>query len=432
MDEMDVDLDDIGQDPIQRFLLHKLNEIQLNNDELEQQINRRRELISACLEKVASGSSQNMLNVTSVWHKRWNGKWVIGIEVTNSGSIGVVKNICATLKLDSSTSFTYHTNIFCRYKHFQQDSQLHEPLKTIVSSLEKRKTDTKGYIENEWKKTTEISKSATIVISFPIPDLLHKSQFDVNGVISYEYKSKHFQLTLSPITIALSDLTNKKYDIKNFEILSGNDQVYLTLLSCSKQHWLVAKCNQMSINLENRLEFDCRFKRVNVTSKSMSVYLVDDICDSCNGILITVEKEKDLLYNLVIYSRDFNSYELMLHYIYEQIPDLLMIPKSKQHILQEEIVSLTQQTTQSELVQKKLKKLGTVMEAQLLLVQQFCDEEIGKIPPDALKKSDDVEFNIRINNYQTFRHKLSDFEQKADFLYNSINKSKLFQEKEEK
>ncbi|KAB0804050.1 hypothetical protein PPYR_01020 [Photinus pyralis] len=426
MEDMDLDFD-IGQDPVQQFLLHKLNEIKLNNEELERQINRRKDLITACLEKVSSDTTQHFLKVADVWQKTWNGKWIIGIEVASSGTIGTAKNVCATLQWDLPASLTYKTNIFCRYTQHQRDSQLSHSLKTIVTSLEQRKTDTKGHIENEWIKTAEITKFAIIVISFAIPDLVDQSKFKIGGVVSYEYNSKCFQLALSPIDISVSDLTDSKYGIKKLDILTGDVRAYLTIMSSSRETSLAVKCTQSNTNIENLLEFECRFKRAKVLSKSIRVFLVDDVCDALNGALITLEKGRDLLHNLVIYSRDVNSCDLTLHYIYAHIPDLLLLPKSKERVLLEE----NSRTSQSEIVQQQLRKFGTAMEAQLLLIQQFCDDQTEKVPLAMLTEGDVIDFNINLTNYQAFRDQLSVLEQEADLLYNSFSKPTPLIDKED-
>lgn len=87
MDDMNMDCD-IEDDPIKRFLQHKLEEIKLNNSELEQQINRRKELLNECLTNLASRFGQNVLQITGTWQRALNNKWIIGVQVKNTNNIG--------------------------------------------------------------------------------------------------------------------------------------------------------------------------------------------------------------------------------------------------------------------------------------------------------------------------------------------------------
>ncbi|KAF5274381.1 hypothetical protein FQA39_LY07261 [Lamprigera yunnana] len=86
--KMDVLETDIGNDPIQKFLAHKLKELQTTNEELKSQLKRRQDAITVVTDKWIEEKHRSILTVTKIWHKIHNGKWIIGINITKTESSG--------------------------------------------------------------------------------------------------------------------------------------------------------------------------------------------------------------------------------------------------------------------------------------------------------------------------------------------------------
>ncbi|KAK4884455.1 hypothetical protein RN001_000726 [Aquatica leii] len=419
----DIDIDEIGSDPIRKFLLHKLKEIQLNNEDLETQINRRKEVLNKCLEKVTTELKQNILEVTNVWQKIFHGKWIIGIEVKNADESGVAQNVDVTLQWDAAASFTYRTNCFNRFKPFaSRNEKLPNELAAITKTMEKGNTKTSNFFENECLRSTDIKNIATILVSFPIPEFTDRQNYQLTGILTYEYKTKELHLNISTIEISVSDM--HLHDLKKYDIVSGDEKAFLSILAASEEIHLIAEYELNNTSLEKRLEFDCLFKKINIRSKRKSSFFVDCLSEVANDTVIILQQHDDNIYDFLIYARDKSVCQFLLHYIYKLIPTLLILPKEHRHILTEhrELKTLLSQcqSTHDSNFQNKLKGFLKSMEAQMFLVEKFCNKKIDQIPLQDLQNTEEISLKADLNDYQKFRLQLSDLEHQTDLQHRVI------------
>ncbi|KAF5275232.1 hypothetical protein FQR65_LT04266 [Abscondita terminalis] len=422
MDITDVDLE-LGNDPIQSYLLHKLKEIQLVNKDLQNQIIRRKELRAEYHGKIQKEINQNILKISQIWQKTFQGKWIIGIELKNNDESGIAENVNITFHWNGPDFFTYDTNCFSNFKQSSTKEKVPEFVTAITKRLETTSDDKNNFIENEYVRTFNINKSATIVVTFSIPAFAERQIYELDGLLTYEYNSKKLNCIVPTIEISSQTIIDPDFALKKSDIVSGDEKSFLTILSANHGIHLIAEYESKNHSLEKCLEFDCRFNKINIASKKRSVFLVDCLSEVLNNTVVVLEGHDDGLYDFIIYAQDDKMCQLLLHHVYKLIPGILILPRSYRRLLamDRELKSLMNaEGGTGPGFQAKLKTVVQCMEAEIFLLEKYCNKKLHEIPLEELKTVEDIKMNNNVEAYRNFRMQLSDMEEKTDLHIQAI------------
>lgn len=215
----------------------------------------------------------------------------------------MVKNINLVLKWDSSFPLTYKVKHFTRYKQPQKQSNvLPEKLDKIIKNLESIDYHNQKLTENEWICTDEVKECSVIVATFNIPEFVAKSSYTIAGVLEYQFRERDYQRNIPEFQISVNDVISKTNAVKDFEIYSGEEEGLLSALTVNEENKLIVCVSKtLYTSLENIFEYECVFKKVNTVSGSKKWFFRDGIVDG-SGILLFLEKETEVIYNLSVFS----------------------------------------------------------------------------------------------------------------------------------
>lgn len=299
---MDLDLDLVFEnDRVRDFLQNKLQEIEDSNRNLQEMIKRRKHIFS-CLSEI-SNSNLNDFKVLFSWKKIFNGQCAFGYEVRNISHIN--------LKLCRIISKSHSSEILNFRTHIVSESDLICSEGTAIT-----------------KQEVKIIAKAYIVIVINLPQFLDRLTYTLKASIFHKQNEIDFIFDLPVVEITSADIINK--DLNAVSVQTGSLFDLLTVILCSlKTDLVIILPEDFTNNLNNILEINCYLTGITLPEISKKYYTAYNICPRFDNSLIEVDSSYNkLMYSFIVYTKDNKSLEALLHFLHQNVPGTLIIPKS--------------------------------------------------------------------------------------------------------
>lgn len=288
---MDLDLDNdivFENDRIRDFLQDKLQEVEVSNRNLQEMINKRKHIFS-CMSETSNTNSPDF-EIFLRWKKIFYSHCVFGYEVQITSDINL-KMCRVILKWNSSELLNFSTH--------------------IVNQKQDVKTFTKAYI----------------VIVIKLPHFLETLTYTLKGSIFYKQNEKDVNFDLPVMQITSSDIINN--DLNDVSVQTGGMFDLFTIILCSFKTDLVIILHEDSThNLNSLLEIYCYLTCANLPELSKKYYTTNNICPAFDNSLIEIDSSYNkLIYSLIVYTKDNATLEALIHFLHQNLPQVLIIPK---------------------------------------------------------------------------------------------------------
>lgn len=373
---MEVDFDNdllYENDRIKSFLLEKLQGIQHSNKRVEEMIEKRKHIFSSMSANFVTESEGINVEVSHLWLKFFNSKCSIGFKIQKSTK-QTLKVSKVFLDWDCLTPLNFDTHVISERDIYSSDNI---------------------YTKSLNAQGVEINDTSFVIIVFSKPQFVKKLSCTVTGNIIAEQDNINVILSLPNIEITSSDMVSKAL---NEPLLQGGDiSDLLSVIFCSVKTEFIMIVPHISTNdLNNIFEIHCSLHFIEKYGTNKRYFSACRICPTFDNSLLEVTSLGDKHYSVVFYTKNDEALISFLHYIHQNILDVVIIPK---HFHKLDTYQILESTGKNE----ELKQFTSNIEVEIEIVNRYKHYLEGS------RKDCDV--------CKHLREKMLDAEKKTDLTY---------------
>lgn len=370
---MDTDLD-FSDDKIKTFLLTKLEEIRLKNENLK-----------AVLEQYqhAGDMVKNHAQIvpeSECWKRIFNNKYIIGFELFIPSKKNY-KDIKAFLKWDSEEPFCYKVETFSGVSANNENCKAAEDCNQVVDNVKRNSGTFRG--------------KPYLIIVFDVPQYIHKLGYEISGFVTYNIEGVNFTISLPKINISAKDYTTSAYVVNRDSL----QQVFSVLTCLNHSDLVMILPEEWTASVTSTFEIHCAFTHLKVSILCKSYFVAHNISKLLDNTFIIVHQhhENPKLLFLKVCAVNSNQVYALCHHLGLCLTNVILFP------LQYYKTYLCKQSSFSNELLEEFKKN---MYKELELNYKFVQNPVSD------------------NNIHQFRSNLSTLESHTDNLYLTISNMK--------
>lgn len=313
---LDLDDLDLETDPIKQFLNFKLDQLKDKCQSLNEAAQRRNDILNKLKTRKINQTSPHV-NIAKTSTKICNGKYVLAYKITTAGE-QALKTITPVLTWDLKRTISYSFTIFTQYRLKNRLT-----LKNTQKNVE--------FLEGEWIRSNEIKSEGVLVVAFQKIQFIKFNSANVTGFVKFTQNNEDFHVPIDEFTIKPSDCVDIYNRIENSDLLNAQIDHRLMFYSATKETKLLG-ISTSTWDLNRLFEMECGFRKINSTFSGTS-YLIENI-GGLKAILISL-RESEHHYYIRTFTESKNQLVLIVHHLYNQISNLILVPYSYKNKMRE-------------------------------------------------------------------------------------------------
>ncbi|KAK9873840.1 hypothetical protein WA026_002197 [Henosepilachna vigintioctopunctata] len=300
MDCMDID-DDLEPNPIKEFLKNKLEEIRNENSKLQETLNDLKEQIENASREIEDSSDD--IVIKNSWTKIVHNKYAIWFSIENRTG-RCLKDCQLILRWNAPSSFHYTSSMYIFLETCSKFNQ-------------------------SFERVNSVDKKSYIVAVLDRPDFVKQRSVEISGVLRCILEGDEIFVNVPDMTIMAEDTTDMNKIISSNKLFESNIPNFISCLVCSEKINLIQKHSEPSCDISSNLERDahlhkCTFDEYN----GRSFFIAQAISPIFDGCIIELrKKDSSDISRIGIYYRCQESLLAFVHYLFQKIKFLILLPE---------------------------------------------------------------------------------------------------------
>lgn len=232
-------------------------------------------------------------------------------------------------------------------------------------------------------------ENVDLIIVLGCPEYLNALQIHLSVTFSCSMNIEEKFTKSFVILLESKDFVDQKKIITESKLLESDLINICSAMMCSPKTKTVFKFEKVSTYVNSLLEIDCGLMRLNINSSEKSCFLAYNISPVFNGTILFIENINKDFMDCTFYYRNDKSFLVIIHHVLRNIPIVAIIPKHYEFIYKN--------------YNKEDLRLQFLNEKQLM-------SELLKRPKGC-------------KNFQDFKLKLFDLQNKTNFTYVALKLS---------
>ncbi|XP_018322305.1 uncharacterized protein LOC108735020 [Agrilus planipennis] len=420
---MDIDVDtlDLNNDPIKAFINFKLEEIRARNNELSNQLQKKKKMLDKYVNQTHFDKS-----TTYKFKEKWKkiiGNYIV-VGFSSKQTLEVTEDIKVIIQWDEEKPINYTVKTFTYYVPSIPESKLiSKEIENVIKVLKSGTSKNGTSLSSEWIESTTNFSEITAVIN--IPDFSSKQNYNFEGIVVMKTNDNEIQIALPSFQITVGDLYNADILISENDILEYKKESVLSFLSLNPKVELILYIEETNTNRNlKEILLGCMRK----VTCSDNLYIPRNICNSSLGPIVKIhEIIEEGVYLIHVFYGVQTSVEILIHFLFLNIPFLTVIPKTIDFELFKQFGDGLKLLLSKPVHKILLQKLGKCLELEMELLETVL---LGNITGRELEHKtegrnsnveDIINFSMNKEDYFKLRRQLLPLENHSTIIYRIIN-----------